>query len=72
MGKNDPSRFKDAEIEEFLEFMFSRGYVCKNPSGFNNLERKDWKMWPGDVIFTLKEFKLKKAFFSVNLLKYFF
>ena len=58
MGKNDPTRFKDAEIEEFLEFMFSRGYVCKNPSGFNNLERKDWKLWPGDVIFTLKEFKI--------------
>ena len=58
MGKSDPTRFKDTEIEEFLEFMFSRGYVCKNPSGFNNLERNDWKRWPGDVIFTLKEFKL--------------
>lgn len=58
MGKNDPSRFKDYEIEEFLEFIFSRGYVCRHPSGLNELDRKNWKIWPDDVIFTLKEFKI--------------
>jgi FkbM family methyltransferase len=56
MGKNDNKIFPEVEILELIDFFYSRNYEVRNPSNYQLLERQNWKIWPGDVIFMQKSF----------------
>ena len=76
MGKNRPSLFKENEINNFLDFMYKRNFICINPLNFLVLDRKFWKFWPGDILFIQKKIKLdvfkteKTIFQNQRTLKY--
>lgn len=55
MGK---ANLPESDLNNFFEFMYSRNYVCRNPIGFAELSRSNWKLWPGDVIWVKKDFNL--------------
>ena len=44
------------EIEEFLEFLYSKDYKARNPKNYEILNRKEWKIWPYDIIFVRSDF----------------
>ena len=50
MGKNRASRFTESDINIFLDFMYSRGFLCRNPLNLVELKRESWRFWPGDVV----------------------
>jgi FkbM family methyltransferase len=58
MGKNRKSRFSENDIGIFLDFMYSRNFKCFNPFGLEELERKLWKFWPGDIIWMTNDLAL--------------
>jgi FkbM family methyltransferase len=56
LGKADKSKFPREEIDDFLNFMQSKGYTCRSVFSLNELNRKSYRSWPNDVIFVLNSY----------------
>jgi FkbM family methyltransferase len=64
LGKNEVAKFPDQEVEEFLNFMHSLGYVSRSFTNLDELSSKSHRSWPQDMVFVMESYypTLKKMF----------
>jgi FkbM family methyltransferase len=56
LGKEDPDKYPDSEVEAFIFLMQKAGYKCVSNDGFDELYYKDHRIWPGDVLWVKESF----------------
>ena len=55
-GKNNPTYFKEEQINEFIDFFTKRNFEPRHPGDLKTLSISNWRNWPGDVVFVQKTF----------------
>jgi FkbM family methyltransferase len=54
--KYDRNRNSINEVEEFLQFIYTRGFECKSPASLQTFNKDIWNFWPDDLVFIHKNF----------------
>jgi FkbM family methyltransferase len=58
-GKRDKDSYLVENVDQFLDFMYSRNFFCTNANGLlRALKRETWRYWPDDIVWMHSSFRI--------------